>query len=103
MFEKRTERQSRALHLFFEMLALALNESGNDMKKVLKPHVDIPWSKETVKEYLWKPMQEAQLMKKSTTELDRKEIDKVYETLNRYLGENTGVFVAFPSEESLTK
>lgn len=101
MESKRTLIQNKALHKYFELLAQELNQAGFDMKRTLKEQVDIPWSGATVKEYLWKPIQDAQLMKKSTTELTTKEIDEVYDTLNRYLGEKTGVSVVFPSREEL--
>lgn len=101
MAEKRTLTQNRAIHLLFNNLADELNSAGLDMRRTLKPDVDIPWSGDTVKDYLWRPIQQAQLGKKSTTELTTKEIDKVFETLNRYLGEKHGLYVAFPSIETL--
>lgn len=100
MNEQRTIQQNKALHLFFEMLAEKLNEAGLDMRATLKPGIEIPWTKETIKEYLWRPIQTIQLEKRSTTELDTKDIDKIYETLNRYLGEKLGIHVPFPSIEA---
>lgn len=100
MDKQRTIAQNRSLHLYFTLLAEELNQAGFDMRRTLKPGVDIPWSLETVKEYLWKPIQNAQLMKQSTTELTTKEIDLVYDTLNRHLGEITGVSVTFPSQDT---
>lgn len=101
--EKRTTRQNKALHLLYGMLADELNDSGLDMKKVLKPGVDIPWTKESIKEYIWRPIQEAQLNKKSTKDLTTKEIDEVFDTINRHLGEKFGVFVPFPSMDELMR
>lgn len=97
----RTAKQNNALHLYFTLLAQALNESGYDMKKVIRQEVDIPWNPYSIKEYLWRPVQEAQLGKKSTTKLKKNEIDQVYETINRVIGERTGVHVPFPSLEQL--
>lgn len=97
---QRTLKQNRALHKFFAILAKELNESGLDMRVVLKPEVDIPWSTETVKEYLWRPLQKIQLLKSSTTELSTKDIDEVFDTLNRLLGEKFGKHIDFPSIES---
>ncbi len=99
--KKRTSRQNSALHLYFSHLAAGLNAAGFDMKRTLKQDVDIPWNAETVKEYLWRPIQKAQLMKHSTTQLTTKEIDAVVDTLTRHLGEKTGVYVEFPSIETL--
>lgn len=97
---QRTVKQNSALHVFFELLAQALSDAGLDMKKTLKPEAEIPWTAETVKEFLWKPLQKAQLNKVSTTELSTKEIDAVYDTLNRHLGSKFGVTVVFPSVDT---
>ena len=98
--EQRTIQQNKALHKFFELLADELNGAGLDMRKTLKPEIDIPWNKETVKEYLWRPIQDLQLRKASTKELNTKEIDKIYDTLNRFLGEKLKIHVAFPSMDN---
>ena len=98
--EKLTRRQQNSLHLYFSNLAEELNDSGYDMKKVLR--VDIPWSPMTVKEYLWRPLQEAYLLKRSTTELNKeKEISEVYEILNRVIAERCGIHCPFPSIENI--
>ncbi len=99
--KQRTNRQNRALHLYFKMLADVLNDAGLDMKKVLKPEIDIPWSKDTIKEYLWRPIQKAQVMKESTTQLTTKEIDLIFDTLNRHLSEKFGITEPFPSIEEI--
>lgn len=95
--KQRTTLQNRALHKYFELLADTFNDAGLDMKKVLKPEVDIPWNKETVKNYLWRPIQKAQLEKESTTELTTQEIDLVFNTLNRHISEKFGLSEPFPS------
>jgi len=97
--DKRTLTQNRAMHKFFEMLAKDLNTAGLDMKRTLKPSVEIPWTPVTVKEYLWKPIQDAMLEKESTTELSTKEVNEVYETLIRHLGEKFGITTVFPKIE----
>lgn len=99
--KQRTLIQNRALHKFFELLADELNNAGLDMRKTLKPEIEIPWSKDTVKSYLWKPIQDAQLEKESTTELTTKEIDLIYNTLNRFLGEKLSVHVPFPTNQQM--
>jgi len=102
MENKRTLQQNKALHKYFELLAEQLNSAGYDMKKVLKPEIDISWTKENVKEYLWKPIQSALFLKKSTTELETKDIDKVYDVLNRHLGQKLGIEnIPFPSEAEM--
>jgi len=96
-YPPRTDQQNKALHVLFNLLAQTLNDAGLDMRKTLKPDIDIPWTGVTVKEYLWRPIQRAQLDKESTTELTTIEIDKVFDTINKHLGEKHGLHVPFPS------
>lgn len=98
---KRTDKQNNALHLYFKLLAEALNDSGQDMREVIRQEIDIPWTPETIKEYLWRPVQQKYLRKTSTAHLKKNEIDKVFDIVNKVIGERTGVYVAFPSMESL--
>lgn len=97
----RTLQQSKALHLYFTQLAEMLNQSGLDMRKVLKPSISIPWTPQTIKENLWKPVMEFQLQKSSTTEMTTKDIDEVYDVINKHIGEQFGISIEFPSQESL--
>lgn len=99
--KQRTLSQNSALHLYFTHLAEKLNEAGLDMRKVLKPSINIPWSAESIKECLWKPIMEFQTQKSSTTEMTTKEITEVYDTINRHIGETFGITVEFPSVETL--
>lgn len=94
--DKRTLAQNNAMHKFFEMLANDLNNAGLDMRRTLKPGVDIPWTPATVKTHLWKPIQDAMLEKESTTELTTKEVNQVYEVLIRHLGEKFNITTEFP-------
>jgi hypothetical protein len=98
--EKRTPKQNNALHKYFELLAEELNNAGLDMRHTLKESIEIPWTPELVKDYLFKPVMRATLGKESTTELDRKEVSTVYDVLNRYLGQRFGLDIFFPSEDS---
>lgn len=97
----RTSQQNRALHLYFAQLAEALNDAGMDMRAVIRTNVEIPWTPLSIKEYLWRPVQNKSLHKKSTTELTIGEIDKIYEVVNKVVGERTGVHIPFPSIETL--
>lgn len=95
--EQRTLLQNKAMHLYFEMLANALNDAGFDIKKVLEMKtVDVPWTKTSVKEVLWRPVMEAMLNKSSTTDQSTIELSQVYEVLNRHTAEKLGVNVPWP-------
>jgi len=95
--DKRTISQNSAMHKYFSMVSSALNNAGLDIKKTLV--VDVNWSSHTVKEIMWKGIQKALLNKTSTTKLNRNEVTKVYETLNRMLAERYGIYVEFPSRD----
>lgn len=106
--EKRTPKQNNAIHLYCTLLAQAFNEAGLDMKVVLKPQVDIEWSTESVKKYIWKPIQKSLLGTDSTTKLKKgeKEIDRVYDHINRHLSQRFAEWIPpilFPSKENQTK
>ena len=96
-FDMRTLKQNAAMHKYFTLVAEALNDKQLTVKTIIK--ADIEWNPISVKSLLWKPIQEAVLHKKSTTELKRKEIDDVYDTINRALGEKFGINVLFPTIE----
>lgn len=100
-YPKRTLRQNKALHVLFSLLAQNLNDAGLDMRKTLKPGVEIPWTGKSVKEHLWKPIQKAQLNKQSTTELTTIEIDQVFDTINKHMGEKFSLHTPFPSIEEI--
>ncbi len=97
MSEPRTSQQNKALHKYCELLAVVLNDAGLDMKTVLKPEIDIPWTKESVKNHLWRPIQEIMLDKESTTEMDTSDPSDIYLVLDRHLAEKFGVHVEWPS------
>lgn len=94
---QRTLTQNRCLHLYCELLADALNDAGYDMLKVLKPGAEIPWTKNSVKEHLWKPIQQAMTAKASTTEPTTVEYQDVYRALDRHLSEKLGISVPWPT------
>lgn len=101
----RTLTQNRAFHLYFTMVAVALNNSGLCINKLIKEDrykADIDWSGDLVKNNLWRPIQLAIYDKKSTTQLEKNEIDRIYNTLNRYLS-NMGISVPFPNAEIKNK
>ena len=96
---QRTSQQNKALHKYFTLLADELNAAGYDMRKTLQESIDIPWTPTNIKSFLWKPVQEAMLEKESTTELTTKDIDMIYDVINKTIGERTGVHVPFPSKD----
>ena len=98
MTEGRTGLQNRSIHKYCADVAEALNESGQDMRKVLKPEVDIPWTKENVKGIIWHAIQFAMFGTESTKDLTTKQVGEVYEVVNRHLSSKLGVHVPFPEK-----
>ncbi|ARM83960.1 hypothetical protein [Marinobacter salarius] len=97
---QRTLTQNAAMHLFFGWLADALNDAGKDMRRTLRHDVDIPWTPESVKEHLWRPIQKAMTEKHSTTEITTVEPTAIHEVLSRHLGERLGlVCPAWPKRD----
>ena len=94
---QRTPKQNKALHKYFTLLADALNSAGLDMRKTLRNDIEIPWDEYNVKEFLWRPIQEAMTGKHSTTELTTAEPSEIYAVLDRHLGEKFGIHVSWPS------
>jgi hypothetical protein len=97
----RTALQNNSLHLGLTLIAKTLNDSGLDLRKVLKPEVDIPWTTESAKEYLWRPIQKIMTGKDSTTKLDKvSEITEIWDVIMRHLGEKHHVeYIPFPHKE----
>lgn len=100
--ETRTQQQNRALHKLFNDISAYCVETGLDQRTIVNAldSYQCPTSPQFVKE-TWRAMQIAITGKKSTTELDRKEIDQVYDVFNKFWSELTGEHFSFPSMEEL--
>ena len=95
---KYTDKQRNSIFAYCSELADTLNASGQDMRKVLKPEVEIPWTKMNVHKFMWKPVQKLLFDTNSTRDLETRQVSEVYETLNRHTAKR-GVSVKFPSKE----
>lgn len=95
--KQRTIQQNKALHKYNTNLSIALNDAGLDMKKVLKPGIDIPWTPETIKDNIIKPIVKAMFGKDSTADLTTIETQKLYEVVNRHMTSKFGIHVEWPS------
>ena len=95
---KYTRKQHNAIFVYCEDVAKKFNASGQDMRKVLKPEVEIPWTKESVYKFMWKKVQEAMFDSDSITKLETDQVSAIYETLNRHTAKR-GVSAKFPSKE----
>lgn len=97
---QRTPKQNASGHLWMQELADKLNDAGYTVnsKEILR--LDVPWTKDAVKVYLFKPIMAAMYPEKtSTTQLTKSEWSSVVEALNLAIGERVGIHVDYPSEE----
>lgn len=89
--KQRTLTQNGAMHLFFDWLAETLNDAGMDMRRTLRHDVEIPWTRDSVKEHLWRPIQQAMTDKRSTKDITTVEPTDIHAVLSRHLGQRLGV------------
>ena len=96
-----TDNQRKAFHKGCQELADHLNETGRDMRAVLKHDVDIPWTKDAVKNFLFRPIMKAMYGYESHTELKKiEEVSKLWDVTMKYLGQNAHVeYMEFPHRE----
>ena len=99
--KQRTLKQNSAIHKYLEMVARELQNQSQTMQGVVEK---ISWTEITptlksVKEVLWRPIQETVVGKKSTTELTTAEVNKVYEIISMFLAKEFEISLPFPNIE----
>lgn len=102
--KQRTLAQNRAMHLLFRKIAYEFNDRGIEHKVVvnlLEKYATVPWNEVTIKELIWRTLQKALLLKESSTELTTKDIDKVFDVMNREIFVPLGIELDFPSIETI--
>lgn len=97
-----TDNQRKAFHAGCTELADHLNSIGKDMRTVLKHDVDIPWTKDTVKEFIFRPIMKAMYGYESHTELKKiEEVSKLWDVAMKHLGEKVEVeYMEFPNDKN---
>lgn len=95
----RTYRQNRAIHLLFRRMATALNEAGFEIRHPFKPDLEIPWSEESVKDLLYRPIITSYFKIERSSLLDTAQLSESMEILVDAVNRNTGVYVPIPSQE----
>ncbi len=92
----RTPKQNNALHEFCIQLAAELNDHGIGQKIFLQ-YFEIDNSMESIKN-VFREIGRLKYGKKSTADLTTKELQDIYEEINRQTSK-LGIHVPFPSEE----
>lgn len=94
----RTNQQNKSLHKYFQEVADLLNESGIPVS-VFYSNIEADYTKESIKE-LFRSFLRSKYGKGSTTQMTTKEVQSVWEEVNRHLSQ-FGFHCPFPSQETM--
>lgn len=96
MEKQRTPNQNKSLHKWCEETAQELNNAGISMQALIE-NLDIDHTKDSVKR-IWQAIGKEKFNKEHTSDFTTKEIQEVYEEMNRLLSK-FGIHIPFPSQE----
>ncbi len=99
---QRTLTQNASLHLFCQLLADALNDGGFDFRVFIKEGYPVPFNKNLVKDYLWRPIQKAITGKSSTAKPETHEYSVIYDALNVKLADHD-IHVPWPCKDLINE
>lgn len=92
----RTPAQHRALHKWFGDVADKLNNAGISPQVFVNLGIEIRWTKEMVKEDIWKAIQLKKFKTDSTKELTIGDLQEIYEDIDLELLQNPLINVDIP-------
>lgn len=92
-----TPQLNKALHLYLQFVADAFNELGMEYEHddLHLKGVTSRYTKEIVKEKLWRKVQITMFGCKSTTKLTSKDANEIIDCITKYFG-NKGIVIEFP-------
>ena len=93
----RTLQQNKSLHKYCQELATELNNAGVTMEALIQ-NLQVDHTMYSVKS-IWKAIAKAKFGKDSTATLTTKELQEVYEEVNRMVA-GFGIHLAWPSQEN---
>jgi len=96
----RSKLQNSALHVYCEMLAKSMNDAGYQFVIIINTkETECDWNMQRVKDFMWRPIQEALKKEKSTAKVSTKDYPEIYETLNRHTATRLGISIQWPCKE----
>lgn len=101
---KRSNKQNKALHVYFKEVSDELNNAGVNIHAFLKSGIEIMWTPELVKELLWKSVQKIMIQKDRTRDLNMEDdITRIYEVMNKHLSTHPlfKKHIPFPNKKDL--
>lgn len=98
--KQRTNLQNASLNLWCGWVADVLQEKGLTFRVFFKEGFEVSWSKEIVKDEIWRPVQMAICKQQSTTKPLTTDYPKIYDSINLKLSEH-GIHVPWPSKDNI--
>ena len=97
----RTTNQNSSLHLYFEMIAEALNDLGQEFcyTGITGKELSMRYTKEIIKEMFWKPIQQTLFGTNTTTKLNTQQMNEIIDVFTKFFADK-GIVIEFPSEEN---
>ena len=86
----------------FQNISFELNRIGMEFTfhGIKGMEIQTTYTPEIVKEFIWRPLQNAMLDKQSTTKLTTSDINAIFEVLAKWFSEK-GVMIEFPSIDTI--
>jgi hypothetical protein len=94
--EFRTDQQRKAIEVFCRLVSQKFNDCGLSMQMILSKRRNLQWTQKSVKDHIWRTVQEALTGKTSTTKLEPKEVSEVYDAINLNILSEEGLSIPFP-------
>jgi len=96
MVKRRTLKQNSSINIYCRIMAEKLNDAGLDMRKVLKPEYEIPWTLDSFRENMFNVISRA-MFNKTSSQLETTEPSEVHKVLDKNLSEKFNVSHDFPN------
>ena len=102
---KATRQQQKAEHVYYRLVAESLNNAGYTLAKSFEKmdvsKLEVPWTEENVKEIIFRVIMKQMYPDiESTTDMDTRQVNKVYLTVDHFLTDRFGIeSIDFPALE----
>jgi len=100
--KQRTNTQNASLNLWCGWVAEVLQEKGLTFRAFFKDGFEVPWTKDIVRDNLWRPIQIVYCKHQSTTKPSTTDYPVIYDSLNLKLSEH-GIHVPWPNKDNVER
>ena len=95
----RSIKTNASMWKYLSLLAEQLNNAGFSIQKMMK--IELSWSKDTVKQFLWDAIMKAITNKTSSTKLTSSELTEIHKYLDLKMQEKGLEHIPFPNIKSM--